>query len=108
MNRKQRRALGIKDHPKTYNLNEYQVKEKTKEAIKEAIVETKKEAVQVATKRVIAAMTVALHDQFGFGKVRLERWMRKATQIFECIEAETVSCDDLIEWCKEELKIQIL
>lgn len=38
-----------------------------------------------------------LHDEFGFGDARLKRFGQRVEEIFDCINADYVSFDDILE-----------
>lgn len=52
-------------------------------------------------------MCLALHDEFGFGKKRLEKLFEKMTYFFNDFEAGIISSDDMKEVIEDELKIKI-
>ena len=109
MNRKQRRQQGITEpsHKKTYNMTEWQVKQKTVEAMQEELAKIRKETSAEVTEKVISAMVIALHDTYGFKRKRLNRWIKKAYSIFSCLDAGTVTLEDLQDECINELKIEL-
>lgn len=91
MNRQQKRHSKSNEIPQGVIAN----------AMKEELVAIRKEVLQYATTRTIAAFVVALHDVEGFGHKRLKRVLEKVNTEFECVDAGMVTLDDLLSMCTE-------
>jgi hypothetical protein len=91
-----RRNQGDYTKQKTLNFTEQTLKN----AIAKEMVQTiEKERMQATTKTVdlmLAIITIAMHDCLGFRKKRLNKLLLKIQSQFECIEAGTVSADELL------------
>ena len=48
-----------------------------------------------------------LHDEFGFGDARLKRFRQRVEEIFDCINADYVSFDDILEEKIKKLAIDL-
>lgn len=94
MNRAQRREIAKKglDHKELKTLHNFTVHDATKQAVK---------GYSIAT-------AMVLHDKWGFGKVRLKRYLEQVQKMFDLIEKDYVSLDDcekvLLEECDIEIK----
>lgn len=90
MNRAERRRAGRSVASATYVLNRAQVEQ------------IKREATDEATRRMFAAVLalpcLALRDEFGFGRERLQRYLLRAVGWFESLERGEV---DLVETCAQ-------
>lgn len=95
MNRQQRRQANLKTKVPTYNLTRPQLND----LIHEELMSVRQETLNYATSRCLAAFIVSLHDEFDFGRKRLEKLLSRVTETFDCIEAKTVSLDDLVALC---------
>lgn len=100
MNRKQRRECGVKGPVKTYTLTDAQIGK------------MKEEAAQKAAKRAFIAMLglplIALMDEFGFGKKRLERFMEKLLGEYRCFDEGYITLEEIAAVVKEETGVEIL
>ena len=95
MNRANRRRKGVAKTSPTYNISQQQLKD----MVSDEIEETKQKAISYTTSCLSAAFIIALHDQYGFGIKRLENVLDKVKLQFECIDAGTVTVEDLVAWC---------
>jgi hypothetical protein len=93
MNRKQRRAKGITDRPKTYTM--------TEEQLTELKYQHSLQGIKYAVTGLSAVIVMALHDEFRFGVGRCKKALKRINDKFECVLAGTVELDDMISWCKE-------
>lgn len=101
MSRAERRRLERENKKpvKTYTLTGPQI-EKMKN---DATMEASKRALLM----VMAVPLVALRDEFGFGEKRLERYMGKFLNIWECYEEDYVSLEDLMTIIETETGLQV-
>lgn len=99
MNRAERRRAGREGRAATYVLSSDQV-----EAIK-------REATDEATRRmfgaVLALPCLALKDEFGFGRERLLRYLRRALGWFEALENGDIDLDDTCRQLEAETGFSI-
>lgn len=59
------------------------------------------EAIKRAVHDLTAAFIISIHDEFGWGKTRIHRLLGRVNNQFECILANTVTIDDIKQWCLE-------
>jgi hypothetical protein len=59
------------------------------------------DTVEVIVPRTFATFALSLHDEFGFGAERINRLLEKVNNQFECIDAGTVSLDDMLQECEK-------
>ena len=94
MNRKQRRECGVKGPVKTYTLTDAQIQR------------MKEEAAQKAAKRAFIAMLglplIALMDEFGFGKKRLERFVEKLLGEYRCFDEGYITLEEIAAGVEEK------
>lgn len=101
MSRAERRQLKRDDSkkPKRYTLTQAQIDK------------IKDDATMDATKRAFLMMLgfplLALHDEFGFGKQRLNRFMEKMLDIYAAYEEDYIDLTDLHEVIMQETGVTI-
>ena len=95
MNRAERRKAGKKDKVRTYTLTDVQIQQIKTEAAKEAFIEMLAIPVQV------------LHDKFGFGQIRLDRFTHYSLNWLEMVRDGEVTLDQLRKTLEEEAGIVI-
>lgn len=102
MNRAERRRLQ-KEQQKapTYNINQKQLSDLVRNEVESRLEEIRNEAISKTVQAYTAAWVISLHDEFNFGHKRLQRILNKVENQFECVTAETVTVEDLVDWCKE-------
>ena len=91
---------------------------KTTHAIEEAVFKQKitKNVVKQCEERIIprvqssclAATVLVLHDKFGFGTKRLERYMGEVFEYFDSVYNEYLSFDDIKKCVYDELGIDFV
>lgn len=101
MNRAERRKhKQSAQKPKTYVLTEDQINK------------MKMDAVQEATRRAflmfLSIPVMILHDKFGFGKIRLGRFMHYALIWYEAIQNDEVRIMELVKIAEDECGISVL
>lgn len=101
MNRAERRKhKQSAQKPKTYVLTEDQINK------------MKMDAVQEATRRAflmfLSIPVMILHDKFGFGKIRLGRFMHYALMWYEAIQNDEVRMMELVKIAEDECGISVL
>lgn len=102
MNRAERRRLQ-KEAAKapTYNVNQKQLSNLIRDGVNDRLEEIRNETISKTVQAYTAAWVISLHDEFNFGHKRLQRVLDKVQNQFECVTAETVTVEDLVNWCKE-------
>ena len=97
MNRRERRKNGIKAHPKTLVVTE----QSYVRTIKDVRDETKKETIKQTLRLFIGVLALSLNNEFAFGQTRINRLVERMNRELECINAGTLSKDDVENWCRE-------
>ena len=99
MNRQERRNSKNKDKPKTFVLNENQIKALKNEAVKEAS--------NKAFILMLGLPLIVLRDSFGFGRERLSRFMDGLLYQYDSFDSGYVSLEDLLKTVEEETGIEV-
>lgn len=84
-------------------------KPKIKQIVKEEIIknQVKRVAVDVTTSTIMAAVSIALHEELGFGQKRITRIVTAVSDLFgKVLEGET-TIDEIQRIAVEELGIKI-
>ena len=101
MNRAERRKhKQSAQKPKTYVLTEDQINEMKMDAVNEA---TRK-----AFLMFLSIPVMILHDKFGFGKIRLGRFMHYALVWYEAVQNNEVKLMELVKIAEDECGISVL
>lgn len=102
MNRAERRRLQREQQKApTYNINQKQLSNLIRDEVNSRLEEIRNEAIIETAQAYTAAWIISLHDEFQFGHKRLQRILKRVDNQFECVIAETVTVEDLVNWCKE-------
>lgn len=101
MNRAERRKQGIKKPVPSYNITREKLEKVMEAAFKEKLDAAREEALKYATDRTVASFVICLHDKFGFGKERIQHLLDYVSNTFECVAAETVTLDELVQGCED-------
>ena len=94
MNREQRRKAGKKEKVRTYTLTDVQIQQIKDDATREAILE------------LLTIPRQVLHDKFGFGQIRLDRFTHYCMNWLSMVENREVTLDELRSILKEESGIE--
>jgi len=105
LNRQQRKQPGTQT--RIDPMEEYRIKKNIIAGLKNDIDKIKLELTKELMTKITAALVISLHDTFGFKRKRINRVLSKAMKQFECIDVGTVSLEDMVSWCKDELKIEL-
>ena len=97
LNRKQRRKQGIKTKVPIYQYNEQTVNEEVMKALEKERSKMQREMLN----RIMGSVIITMHDEFGIGKQRLNRFVDRLNANYVCIDDGLVTLDDMREWCKE-------
>lgn len=101
MNRAERRKHKLSAAaPKTYVLTEDQINKLKRDAMNEAMRKT--------FLMFMSIPVMVLHDKFGFGKVRLERFMHYAVMWFESVHNDETRLAELVKIAGDECGIRVL
>lgn len=107
MNRKQRRKAGIKTKVPTYNLTQEQLYCEIKKGVEEFRQELRTEAVDDALRVLAYVPLMVLRDKFGFGKTRLDKFLKEFAELVDCVENDYLGFEDMIETIKDETGLVI-
>lgn len=99
MNRQERRKQKISAKPKTYTLTDGQISKLKADAVKEAS--------EKAFIAMLGLPLLALRDEFGFGRGRLERFTNKLLEEYRCFDEGYVGLDELKQVIKDETGLDI-
>ena len=83
--------------------NKIKRKNKDAKAIKEQRI--KRESVYQTSDLIVAVSTMVLHDKFGFGKIRLERYLVELYNLMDSVRKGYCSISDLFLTLKQETGI---
>ncbi len=118
LNRKQRRKAGIAEKPKTYNMTEAQIEKIKADAVREANAEIQRlrdenealrltlmkrkseimaKAVHDAFMLFMSIPVMVLHDKFGFGKIRFDRFMNYVLIWYESVQNGEFTIEHIVE-----------
>lgn len=101
MNRAERRKhKQSAQKPKTYVLTEDQINKMKMDAVNEA---TRK-----AFLMFLSIPVMILHDKFGFGKIRLGRFMHYALMWYESVQNNETKLMELVKIAEDECGISVL
>lgn len=99
MNRRERRKQGISDKTRTYTLTDQQIAKLKADAVKEAS--------EKAFVAMLGLPLLTLRDEFDFGRVRLERFMGRLLEKYECFDEGYVGLEELKQVIKEETEVEV-
>lgn len=68
---------------------------------REVQAQVRDEAVVRSLEIFTSAAIVALHDKFGFGEMRLQRFIHEASEQMECIFADTIRAKEMVVLARE-------
>jgi hypothetical protein len=102
-NRAERRRAekAAKKPPAVYHLTQDQIDKMINEAVENALKDLKVKAVDEATrtafKMFMSIPTMVLHDKFGFGQIRQDRFMRYCMIWYESIQNGETTLKEVVE-----------
>lgn len=97
---RQQKRKKDKQKTKTYNMTLEQIAEIKAKALDDAM-----RSVFVCT---LGIPLIALRDEFGYGKKRLEKFTRKVMDIYDSVEGGYVTLEDLANAILKETGVDIL
>lgn len=104
MNRQLRRQNKIQKKPAKYNLSLEQIQDEINKKLPEITKTIEYESISSIT----AVLLVCLHDEFGFGRVRLQRLLDRFHQTYDALNTdESLNIQDFYTLCLEEFGINI-
>lgn len=107
MNRKQRRKAGIKTKVPTYHFTQEQLHAEINKGIDKFREEIRDDVTNKALRVIAYVPLIVLHDKWGFGKKRLEKFLYEFAEQIDCLENKYVEFDDMIEAIKDETGLVI-
>lgn len=107
MNRAQRRKAGIKTKVPTYRFTQEQLHAEINKGIDKFREEIKDDVTDKALRVIAYVPLIVLHDKWGFGKKRLEKFLYEFAEQIDCLENKYVGFDDMIEAIKDETGLVI-
>ena len=129
LNRKQRRQAGITEKPKVYTLTEAQIEKIKADAIREANAEIQRlraenealrltlmkrkaeimaKAVHDAFMLFMSIPVMVLHDKFGFGKIRFDRFIHYVLVWYESVQSGETAIEHIVEIAENVSGIKLL
>ena len=69
--------------------------------VKRILAEEREKTFDTLMRAVISASTIVLHDEFGFGVRRLNKFTDRMVEQFDCINFDTVTLQELEELANE-------
>lgn len=66
------------------------------------------DAIEKASQYSMAVPVMALRDEFGFGKKRLDKFLESYMKLYDAIEEGYLNLDDIIETVNEETSVEIV
>lgn len=107
MNRKERRKAGIKKKVPTYTFTQEQLHAEINKGIDKFREEIRDDVTDKALRVLAYVPLMVLRDKFGFGKVRLDKFLREFAELVDCVENDYVGFEDMIETIKDETGLVI-
>lgn len=65
------------------------------------------DAINYATDAMIASFAICLHDKWGWGHVRIKRLLKQVDDVFDSIDKNYVSIEDLQKTILDEIGIDV-
>lgn len=113
-NRAERRRAekAAKKPPAVYNLTKDQIDKMIEDAVHEAMKGMKEEAVDVAIRSAFQMFmcipATVLHDKFGFGQVRMDRFMRYVMIWYESLQSGETTMEEIRQMAEEACGVQVI
>lgn len=99
MNRKERRTKGIKNSEPVINIKVSDI-----EKIKD---EASKNAIDTAFTLMLGMPLLVMRDKYGFGKVRLERYIEQIFEIYDSFNKDYITLEDMHKVLYDEVGVTI-
>ncbi len=88
-------------------LNQAHKKANKREVVAECMKNAERLIIPMIQTGMNAAWVIALHDEFGFGTVRIIRALEKVRAQFDALNGDHVKIEEMVETIKEELGIDL-
>lgn len=108
LNRKQRRQAGITEKPKVYTMTDAQIEKIKADAVREAEPKIKAKAVHDAFMLFMSIPVMVLHDKFGFGKIRFDRFIHYVLVWYESVQSGETAIEHIVEIAENVSGIKLL
>lgn len=107
-NRAERRRQGRQEKPAVYQLTQDQIDQIKRDAVKEVVdsleqakVEIVQKATRTAFKMLMSIPSMVLHDKFGFGKIRQNRFMHYVTDWYDEVQSGGTPLEEIMAIAEE-------
>lgn len=104
-NRAERRRLAkqgkVVEAPAVYHLTQEQIDKMINDAIRKVRVDAVDIATRTAFKMFMSIPTMVLHDKFGFGQVRQDRFMRYCMIWYESIQKGETDLKEIVKTAED-------
>ena len=88
----------------TYNFTWDQIEDIKRKTVKETVDKVSREAFE----RTMVLSLLVLRDEWGFGEVRLERFMDQLSELVDDVSEGRLSMDDITKALEDELDIEFM
>lgn len=88
----------------TYNFTWNQIEDIKRKTVKETVDRVSREAFE----RMMVLSLLVLRDEWGFGSIRMERFMDRLSELIDDVGAGRLSMDDITDGLEEELGIEFM
>ena len=93
-----------KNKTPTYNFTLEQIEGMKRKTVKETVDRVSREAFE----RMMVLSLLVLRDEWGFGEVRMDRFIDQLSTLVEDVSAERLSMDDITATLEDELGIEFM
>lgn len=93
-----------KNKTPTYNFTLEQIEGMKRKTVKETVDRVSREAFE----RMMVLSLLVLRDEWGFGEVRMDRFIDQLSTLVEDVSAERLSMDDITATLEAELGIEFM
>lgn len=96
--------MGKKNKTPTYNFTLEQIEGMKRKTVEDTVDRVSREAFQ----RMMVLSLLVLRDEWGFGSIRIERFMDRLSELIDDVSAGRLSMDDITDALEEELDIEFI
>lgn len=112
MNRAERRKAGKQNKPAVYMYTQDQIDKLVQDAVAKELAGIREKAVNQAIstcfKMFMSIPVMVLHDKFGFGHIRLDRFMHYALSWFEGVHEGDTALEEIMAIAEADSGIKVL
>ena len=112
MNRAERRKAGKQNKPAVYMYTQDQIDKMIQDAVAKELAGIREKAVNQAIntcfKMFMSIPVMVLHDKFGFGHIRLDRFMHYALSWFEGVQEGDTALEEIMAIAEADSGIKVL